>query len=113
MTELEDIYDVKDHHWTKNLKGFLTMTDGIMRLFGDDEKIFKEHIATFMWDVVQANLNATTDARDENEIEHCGTFLKQKGEAGISHLIADAYPRGGPHVDAFNARQSDEEPHSE
>ena len=110
MTELEDIYDAENHYWTKNLKGFLTMTDGIMRLFGDDEEIFKEHIATFMWDVVRANLNATTHARDESEIEHCGTFLKQKGEAGISHLIADAYPRGGPHVDAFNSsRQSDEE----
>ena len=100
MTELEDIYDAENHYWTKNLKGFLTMTDGIMRLFGDDEEIFKEHIATFMWDVVRANLNATTHARDESEIEHCGTFLKQKGESGMSPLRADEDPRGGTHGDA-------------
>ena len=86
------------------------MTDQIMRLFGDDEEIFKEQIANFMWKVLQANLNATTDPRHENEIEHCGTFPKWKGDPSISHLIADAYPRSGPHVDAFNAsRQHDEE----
>ncbi len=108
MTELNDVYyDAKAHHWTKNLKGFLTMTDGIMRMYGDDEKIFKEHIATFMWDVVQANLSATTDARDENEVEHCGTTLKFKGEPGISHLIADAYPRRTLYVDAFNSERQE------
>jgi|TARA_R110002124_G_scaffold100647_2_gene247659 hypothetical protein len=108
--DIESIQDHNDPYWTRNLRGFLGMTDQIMRLCGDDEGIFKEQIANFMWKVVQANLNATTDARDENEMEHCGTFPKFKGETGISHLIADAYPRSSPSIDAFNSsRQHDEE----
>ena len=111
--DIGQIQDHEDPYWTRNLRGMLGMLDQIMRLDGRNEELFKRNVADFMWRVLQANLNATTDPRHENEMEHCGTFLKQKGEAGISHLIADAYPRGGPHVDAFNARQSDEEPHSE
>ncbi len=111
--DIEGIQDHEDPYWTRNLRGMLGMTDQIMRLYGKNEERFKERIADFMWKVLQANLNATTDPRHENEIEHCGTFPKFKGDPSISHLIADAYPRGGPHVDAFNARQSDEEPHSE
>ena len=110
---IEQIQDHEDPYWTRNLRGMLGMLDQIMRLDGRNEELFKRNVADFMWRVLQANLNATTDPRHENEMEHCGTFPKFKGDPSISHLIADAYPRGGPHVDAFNARQSDEEPHSE
>ena len=43
--------------------------------------------------VVQHNLSADTKARHENEFERCGTFPKWPGDPGISHLIAEAYPR--------------------
>jgi len=110
--DIESIQDHEDPYWTRDLRGMLGMTDQIMRLYGMDEGVFKERISEFMWRVVQANLDATTDPRHENEMEHCGTFPKWKGEPGISHLIADAYPRGGPHVDAFNqSRLSDEQSH--
>ena len=110
--DIEAIQDHEDPYWTRDLRGMLGMTDQIMRLYGMDEVAFKERISEFMWRVVQANLDATTDPRHENEMEHCGTFPKFKGEPGISHLIADAYPRGGPHVDAFNqSRLSDEQSH--
>ena len=112
MMKLEELFEEENLYWTKNLEGFLSMTDAIMRFYGDDEEVFKEHIAEYMWAVVQKNLNEDTKPRHENEVEHCGTFPKWKGEPGISHLIADAYPRGGPHVDAFKAyssRQSSQE----
>ena len=73
-----------------------------MRLDGRNEELFKTNVADFMWRVLQANLNATTDPRHENEIEHCGTFPKFKGDPSISHLIADAYPRGGPRAESPN-----------
>jgi len=97
------IQDHNDPYWTKNLLGMLGMIDQIMRFVGHDEEEFRKQIADFMWKVVQENLNATTDPRHENEMEHCGTFPKFKGETGISHLIADAYPRSTPTIDAFNA----------
>tara|TARA_R100001015_G_C4445297_1_gene37395 strand:- start:89 stop:427 length:339 start_codon:yes stop_codon:yes gene_type:complete len=107
--DIEQIQDHNDPYWTRNLRGMLGMTDQIMRLYGDDEATFKLYIANFMWKVVQANLDDTTEPRHENEVEHCGTFIKFKGEPGISHMIADAYPREGPHVDEFKRRQSGQE----
>jgi hypothetical protein len=107
-----DIEQIQDHnslYWTKDLRGFLGMTDQIMRLYGLDEERFKKRIAEFMWKVVQDNLSEDTKPRSEEEIEHCGTFPKDSGEPGISHMIADAYPREGSWVDAFNQeRQSDQ-----
>ena len=112
--DIGQIQDHEDPYWTRNLRGMLGMLDQIMRLDGRNEELFKRNVADFMWRVLQTNLNATTDPRHENEMEHCGTFPKFKGDPSISHLIADAYPRGGPHVDGFNAsRQSGEETHSE
>lgn len=109
MIDIEQIQDHDDFYWTKNLRGFLGMTDQIMRLYGLDEERFKERIAEFMWKVVQDNLQEDTKPRHDDEIEHCGTFVKVPGEPGISHMVADAYPRGGSWVDAFNqARQSDQ-----
>ncbi len=69
------------------------MTDQIMRLYGDDEETFKQRIAEFMWRVVQKNLPLDTKARHEDEFERVGTFPKLAGKPGISHLIAEAYPR--------------------
>ena len=107
--DIEQIQNHEDPYWTTNLRGMLGMTDQIMRLYGNDEERFKERIAEFMWKVVQRNLSADTKPRSDDEIEHCGTFIKFPGEPGISHMIADAYPRGGSWVDAFNqARQSDQ-----
>jgi len=107
--KLEDIFDVENPHWTNNLEGFLGATDAVMRIFGDDEEVFKERIAEYMWLVVQRNLNKDTKPRHENEVEHCGTFPKDKGKPGISHLIADAYPREGSWVTAFKTRQSSQD----
>ena len=109
MIRIEDIQDSGSERFTRTLKGMLDMTDFIMRSRGHDEELFKGEIADFMWKVVQANLNDTTEPRHENEVEHCGTFPKFKGEPGISHLIADAYPRGGSHVEAFKRRQSSQD----
>jgi hypothetical protein len=107
--DIEDIQNHNDLYWTKNLKGMLSMTDQIMRLYGHDEKQFKERMADFMWKVVQDNLNEDTKPRHDGEVEHCGTFPKDKGSPSISHLIADAYPREGSWVDAFNREhQSDQ-----
>ena len=95
------VWSLQDHddpYWTKNLRGMLGMIDQIMRFDGDDEERFKRRIADFMWRVVQANLDADTKPR----YEHCGTFPKQRGEPGISHLIADAYPRSIAAVEWFN-----------
>ena len=112
MIKLGQIQNRNGGRYTKTLKGMLDIIDQIMRIEGHNEEVFKEQIADFMWAVVQKNLNEDTKPRHENEVEHCGTFPKWKGEPGISHLIADAYPRGGPHVDAFKAyssRQSSQE----
>ena len=103
--KLEDIFDVENPYWTRNLEGFLGATDAIMRIFGDDEEAFKERIAEYMWMVVQRNLNQDTKPRHENEVEHCGTFPKDKGKPGISHLIADAYPREGSWVKRLQSSQ--------
>ena len=91
--DIEDIQDHEDPYWTQNLKGMLGMTDQIMRLYGDDEETFKQRIAEFMWRVVQKNLPLDTKARHEDEFERVGTFPKLAGKPGISHLIAEAYPR--------------------
>lgn len=109
MIRIEDIQDSGNVRYTQSLRGMLGMIDQIMRSRGHDEELFKREIADFMWKVVQANLNDTTEPRHENEVEHCGTFPKFKGEPGISHLIADAYPRGGSHVEAFKRRQSSQD----
>ena len=109
MIRVKDIQDNGNERFTRTLRGMLDMIDQIMRCDGRDEELFKREIADFMWKVVQANLNDTTEPRHENEVEHCGTFPKYKGEPGISHLIADAYPRGGSHVEAFKRRQSKKE----
>ena len=90
---IEDIQDHDDPYWTQNLRGMLGMIDQIMRLYGSDEERFKARIAEFMWQVVQSNLPLDTKARHEDEFERCGTFPKWKGDPGISHLIAEAYPR--------------------
>lgn len=102
------IWSIQDHsdpYWTQNLRGMLGMIDQIMRFDGRDEEQFKRRIADFMWRVVQANLNADTKPRHEDEYEHCGTFPKYRGEPGISHLIADAYPRTIAAVEFFNERR--------
>ena len=91
--DIEDIQDHEDPYWTQNLRGMLGMTDQIMRLYGDDEETFKQRIAEFMWRVVQKNLPLDTKARHEDEFERVGTFPKWAGKPGISHLIAEAYPR--------------------
>ena len=109
MIKIEDIQNKGNIRYTKSLRGMLGMIDQIMRCDGHDEELFKKEIADFMWKVVQANLNDTTEPRHENEVEHCGTFPKFKGEPGISHLIADDYPREGSWVDAFKRRQSSQD----
>ena len=108
--DIQQIQDHEDPYWTRNLRGMLGMLDQIMRLDGRNEELFKRNVADFMWRVLQANLDATTDPRHEKEFEHCGTFPKSKGDPSISHLIADVYPRRSPTIDAINASlQSDEE----
>ena len=108
--DIGQIQDHEDPYWTKNLRGMLGMLDQIMRLDGRNEELFKRNVADFMWKVLQANLDATTGPRHEKEFEHCGTFPKFKGDPSISHLIADAYPRRSPTIDAINASlQFDEE----
>ena len=108
--DIEDIQDHEDPYWYQNLSGMLGMTDQIMRLYGHDEEAFKKRIAEFMWRVVQSNLSADTKPRHDNEVEHCGTFPKESGSPGISHLIADAYPRSNSRTEWFTKqRQSDQE----
>ena len=109
MIKIEQIQSKENTRYTRTLRGMLGMIDQIMRCDGHDEELFKREIADFMWMVTQANLNDTTEPRHENEVEHCGTFPKFKGEPGISHLIADAYPREGSWVDAFKERQSSQD----
>lgn len=109
VIRVKDIQDSGSERFTRTLRGMLGMIDQIMRCDGRDEELFKREIADFMWKVVQANLNDTTEPRHENEMEHCGTYPKFKGEPGISHLIADAYPREGSWVDAFKRRQSSQD----
>jgi|TARA_E500000318_G_scaffold91254_1_gene89415 hypothetical protein len=102
------LQDHEDPYWTRNLRGMLGMIDQIMRFEGDDEERFKRRIADFMWRVVQANLDADTKPRHEDEYEHCGTFPKQRGEPGISHLVADAYPRSIAAVEMFKEMRQQE-----
>ena len=91
--DIESIQDKNDPYFTQNLRGMLGMLDQIIRFYGDNEEKLKQMAGDFIWLVVQANLPYDTKARHEDEFERCGTFPKYKGEPGISHLIAEAYPR--------------------
>ena len=91
--DIESIQDKNDPYFTQNLEGMLGMLDQIIRFYGDNEEKLKQMAGDFIWRVVQANLLYDTKARHEDEFERCGTFPKYKGEPGISHLIAEAYPR--------------------
>ncbi len=93
---VEDIQDHSAPYWYDNLLGMLKMVDQIIRIYGDDEESFRKRIGDYMWELVVRNLDADTKARHEGEEERCGTFPKFKGEPGISHLIAEAYPRENP-----------------
>ena len=90
---VEDIQDHNAPYWYDNLLGMLKMVDQIIRIYGDDEESFRKRIGDYMWELVVRNLDADTKPRHEGEEERCGTFPKFKGEPGISHLIAEAYPR--------------------
>ena len=91
--DIESIQDKNDPYFTQNLRGMLGMLDQIIRFYGDDEEKLKQMAGDFIRLVVQANLPYDTKARHEDEFERCGTFPKYKGDPGISHLIAEAYPR--------------------
>lgn len=93
---VEYIQDHNQEYWYDNLRGMLKMVDQIIRIYGDDEETFRERISDYMWELVVRNLDADTKARHDGEFERCGTFPKFKGEPGISHLIAEAYPRENP-----------------
>ena len=69
----------------------LGMLDQIIRFYGHDEEKLKEKAGEFIWKLTQFNLPYTTHEKGKPEV--CGTFPKDKGWPGISHLIAQAYPR--------------------
>ena len=81
-----------------DLKIMLGMLDQIIRFYGHDEKKLKEKAGEFIWKLTQFNLPYTTHEKGKPEV--CGTFPKDKGWPGISHLIAQAYPREFPTLDS-------------
>ncbi|MBA45073.1 MAG: hypothetical protein CMB31_00605 [Euryarchaeota archaeon] len=78
-------------YWYNNLRGMLGMLDQIIRFYGNDEEVLKEKAGNFIWKLTQFNLPFTTHEKGKPEV--CGTFVKDSGEPGISHLVAQAYPR--------------------
>ena len=74
-----------------DLKIMLGMLDQIIRFYGHDEDVLKEKAGEFIWKLTQFNLPYTTHEKGKPQV--CGTFPKEMGWPGISHLIAQAYPR--------------------
>ena len=71
--------------WYNNLHGMLRMLDEIIRISGHDEKALKHWVGEFIWEVVQRNL----DYKTKEDWSDVGTQVKQAGEPGISHLVAE------------------------
>jgi hypothetical protein len=85
------------NHNYNNLKTMLIMIDEVMRFYGYDEKKFRHHIANMMWDVLQQNLDVSTKDEEGPWFMHVGTFPKEPGEPGITHLLYEVMYYGKPH----------------
>ena len=87
---VEDVQGDSPYRYS-DLRSMLGMLDQIIRFYGHDEEKLKEKAGEFIWKLTQFNLPYTTHEKGKPEV--CGTFPKDKGWPGISHLIAQAYPR--------------------